>query len=343
MKKNIFFLVIITLINYPAAFAQVLEAPDSIKGGYSSCIIVEYNSEYNNVHGLKDSLNIAKFTKAKYNSKGRRLEEQNFIGNKLSDKIIYTYNDDGDILIADTTYRDFGFVYYDKYYFENEKPTFHNRWSGEDSQYPNKSFAEWKWIYDKDGKLTNENYWTYDMSFNYAISYKYNNEGLLSEKIRDDFYSFGFRHTYKYDQNKKLIKLEEYNLKNILLSIDSLVYDTVGNLAETYRFSSEKKLQNIITNKYNSQGKEIEIIRYVAIDPNVPLSLSSGLKKIEFKKVTSYNEVGKLSQESFLSETNEMKYSRKTYNYDNSGNLVELIKYNANNEIASKTVYTFKK
>lgn len=342
MKKIFFFLVFATLISYPSVFAQVLEAPDSIKGGYSSCNITEYNPEYNKLFEVKDSLNIAKFTKAKYNSNGRRLEEENFIGNKLFNKTIYTYNAEGNILIADTTYRDFGFVYYDTYSFENGKPMLRNRWSGEDSPDPNKSFAEWKWIYDKDGKLTNENYWTYDLSFNYAISYKYNNEGLLSEKIRDDYYSFGFRYTYKYDQNKKLIKLEEYNLNNILLSIDSLVYDTLGYLTETYRFSSEKNLYKIITNKYNDQGKEIETVHYIALEPNGPLSLSSVLKKVEFRKLSSYNETGQLTQESFLSETNEMKYIRKIYKYDNAGNLVELLKYNTKNEIVSKIVYSFR-
>lgn len=338
MKKNLSFLFL--LFSFLLTYSQVIEAPDSIKGGFNQCVI----SEYKGIGGNIDTLNTAKLTNANYNSEGRKTAEVNYIDNSLSLRIYYTYNESGDVLVADSTYREFGFVYYDKYFYENKKLVLHERWSDENSQFPNAAFAKWTNTYDKDGKLMMEKYWTYDLSFNYDYTYTYNKEGQLIKLISVGLYDFNnYEILYENNSSGKRVKSQKFSEENKLLSCDSMVYDSSGRKTEKYLFTKDKTLTNIETSFYDSQGRETEFTRYIKDKAGNQISNNTTLKMIELKKISSYNESGKLTEEKFSTETGGISISRKTYKYDTYGNLVELIRYNANDEIATKTLYVFSK
>lgn len=337
MNKSLlllFFILSFRIISY----SQIIEAPDTIKGGFSQCLIREYNI----INGNIDTLKPSKQTNANYNSKGRKISEVNYIGNNLYYKKYYSYNDSGTVLVADTTYREFGFVYYDKYYFENDRLILHERWSDENSQYPNSAFAIWTNTFNNEGKLISEKYWTYDMSFNYQTTYTYNDAGKLVEELSDRIY-YKNKSLYEYNSQGKRIKSQKFSDENTLISSDSMFYDSTGNIIEIGFYSQEGILQNKEMYSYDSKGNQIEYVRYVFPQTNSQSRESESGRKIEFKKKSLYNAENKLVEETFTSETGDMENSKKTYKYDEAGNLTELTKFNSKNEIRNITFYTFRK
>lgn len=157
---------------------------------------------------------------------------------------------------------------------------------------------------------------------------KFNEQGNITyEELYDEDGNIDSKKTYKYDVNNNIIEyvsLDSDGTSNLVLKYS---YDNIGNMIES-----------------NRRGK--------------------GAFKNDFKKIYSYNNEGKVIEESGIGNDgitymNKLKYEgenlieinhyksdgslqyRGIINYDNNSNVIEKIKYNANGDIDSKEIFDY--
>lgn len=185
-------------------------------------------------------------------------------------------------------------------------------------------------LYDKEGNIIKDNYYTngrsskpkdirnYDNKVKLDSVYEYKSNNNLDNNyifkyddrgnnIEGIWYksdgSLDDRYTYKYDDKGNKVEYKEYNSDGILEEEYTWKYNDNGNIIEKYRYNFDGKLEKEYTWKYDDNGNLVEF--------NI------------------YNSDGKLEEYIILE-------------YDDNGNLVEDIWYNSDGSIYKKYTYKFK-
>lgn len=154
-----------------------------------------------------------------------------------------------------------------------------------------------------------------------TFTYKFNeNVNLVEmvERTRDEYGSnYGsFKTTFKYNDLKKLIEENYFELSGRFINKTIYKYDEIGNLIEEKRYNADGDLSNKRTYKYKNKGREV---KGVSISPTWPDGNS-------YRKFTcKYNNKGLLIEEKEyntkgnLSETTTYKYN----DFDETGNWIK--------------------
>lgn len=142
---------------------------------------------------------------------------------------------------------------------------------GDDSDHEDESV---KYEYNSAGKIIREvetetynDYDYYSDDYDYTSEetvtvYKYNAEGLCSQRIYT--YSNGdtYKITYKYDNKGREIEKREYDRYGDLEDVRKKKYDAKGNLTEENWYDEDGDLWDKRVNTYDKRGNLIEIIDY---------------------------------------------------------------------------------
>ncbi len=183
------------------------------------------------------------------------------------------------------------------------------------------------------GKFFTKTTQKYDNNHNQIEQNTYNNDGSLS-----------YRYIYTYHPNNNMIKKSIYKNNGSLESKETYLYDENGNKIEEKLINEIDKNKNYkITYAYNTDGKQIKLIKYNADD------------SIEYKAINKYDRTGNNVEQTHYTKTelsadeNE-SYSltyRKISQYDNKGNLIKETYYHNRfnthiTEDGSSSYYTYK-
>lgn len=161
------------------------------------------------------------------------------------------------------------------------------------------------------------------------------------------------RVSYTYNEINKLIKEDYYSIDDSLTGEVSYKYDENNNLIEMITNNEYKRFNLKYIYKYDNQNNLIEELFY---GDSTYVYKGKELKKYNSKnKITEsnqYNSKGNLSYRRFYDRkenlTEKIEYDslnvrfKRTYKYDDKGNLTEHIKMNDKGEILLKSVYKYK-
>lgn len=204
-------------------------------------------------------------------NKGNKIEENRYNSNgELFEKQVYVY-DERDILIEDNIYRSDGKLSFKTIYKSDHK----NNIVEED-------------VYNSKGKLKSKTINRYDKNRNKI-------EMILSKENDEDY---GFKSSYKFDENNYMIEEATYSLKDKLKYKFTYKLDKSGNVIEENSYDSNNELQGTSISKYDKYGNEEER-QYKAI-----------------KEVDNYK-----------GEPNGTTNRKYKYKYDENGNWIEKIEY----------------
>ena len=187
--------------------------------------------------------------------------------------------------------------------------------------------------YDNKGNLAEEAF----LDGN-KITYKYNNQNELTEKItfvkKENVLKPEEKITMSYDKKGNLTEYIAYNADGSLILKELNKYDSAGNLIEQCKIVEEGKPCWKTINKYNEKGKITEQFMYdtdgtakdyAGYKYNDQGILIEETKGIGRKNVTAYDNYGNPAES--LSGTRKLTYK---YEYDNSGNWVKQTLYRNN-------------
>ncbi len=179
--------------------------------------------------------------------------------------------------------------------------------------------------FDEDGRILEE--------------IKFDPFGSVQEHYKKEYLQDGRIHKeYSFDENDDILEENEYHyendkLKNISISYqdgsvdtENFIYDTEGKLLEKNLVTDEDEIESKTLYVY-LEGKMIGERSY---DEDGELFLEKKMK---------YNEKGLLTDEEFLNEEEGEKY-RILNVYDEKGNLVEMKRYDNDDQLVEKTSFT---
>lgn len=292
MKKIIAVLLTLFFKQYLISQIRPIDNHLDLKGNVKSAI------EF--IYGVKDYFgDLVQIDSSKYRKDFYEIDDKNRIvkfkrieDGLLDEEIEFSYISKQNM--EQMSYKKNGSFYIVQHKFDSNKNIIeHNKFRNdtleikEIAKYDEKdSLIEFK-QYGEDGELGNHFSWKYD---------KFGNEITCVQRYESGSY---YRHSSKYNSNNKII--------------ESKTFDANGeiNRSETYVYDNQNRLINIIssnqvtsTYKYSNEGNIIE-------------KISLGRKYIY-----KYDSLNRLvfENENFVSGN---KYSEKSYEYDNIGNLVE--------------------
>ena len=126
-----------------------------------------------------------------------------------------------------------------------------------------------------DGKY--DGYWMYKYPDNHTLkrydcddnelmeTKRYNDQNLLIDKsYRLGSKKYGYRDTWKYDKNEKVIEENHYNAEGVLKKKQIWKRDATGNTLAYFEYDSTGNLLERAEYEYNSTGKETKCVWYNA-------------------------------------------------------------------------------
>ena len=251
-----------------------------------------------------------------YDERDILIEENRYNSNgELLDKQVYVY-DERDILIEDNIYRSDGKLSFKTIYKSDHKNNI-----VEEDLYNSKGKLKSKTInkYDINGNKIEEVISDYEemklvngkikMVYDYnkpkditKYLYRYDKNRNMKEMIlsKENDEDYGFKSSYKFDENNYMIEEATYSLKDKLKYKFTYKRDKRGNVIEENSYDSNNELQWTSISKYDKYGNE-EVRQHKAI-----------------KEVDNYK-----GEPEPVGTTNT-KYK---YKYDEKGNWIEKIEY----------------
>ncbi len=162
------------------------------------------------------------------------------------------------------------------------------------------------------------------------VNYKYDKKGdRLEKSVYNTSNDIIERESYRYDTSGRRTGYARYNENGKLSGNESYSYDEKGNLAETIGLDAGGKLASRLSYKYDEEGNLADKIWYSA----------AGEVNSEYKY--RYDGSRLIEETKFRGE--KEKESRTDYEYDGKGNILDVIKYDANDgkEKLTKYVYSY--
>jgi hypothetical protein len=158
-----------------------------------------------------------------------------------------------------------------------------------------------------------------------------------------------FKIVNKYNENDKLIDMTGYDLKNNIKWKNKFKYNAKGKVSEIAIYNFEGKIDFKDVFKYNAEDLLTEQITYNNIGNIYSKIINKYLgkdllssEKYDFNGYLVNNIIydyrnNKLYKESAIINNSVSEY--KIYNYDDAGNLGEIIYYNTKDKIEKKEVF----
>lgn len=310
---------------------MAMAQPDTVKGGYRSCTVYHYEFKNGKIDTTsKDTLQICK-----YNDKGFQIYSQsNEIGLSITQKYKYDYNDRR---IEDYSYHND---------FLNAKGTYKYNEFGkiiEESKYsfPDSSVYTKRYTYNKYNDLDSMHCYHNHSQLSKTI-YKYDNKLHLIEEISFENDSGRInsndslsktKRSYEYDKNGRLISfIQFYNDVSIIAKTKKEYFDN-GNLKESifYSYFGHDQLNpKEYISKFDDKGYLIEDCGYGRC----------GVDK--FTNFYRYDKQG--NQIEIKTMMNNSEVSGKSYlKYDKFNNIIDCVRFDAENNPISKIVYEYSK
>ena len=157
--------------------------------------------------------------------------------------------------------------------------------------------------YDSTGKLTNKNYYRYEV--------------LITDAI------------YKYDDNGNLIQIDEFNHERTPNRKTIFLYDSRNNKIRSTIYLPQKKIYSEEIWKYDSVNNVIE---YIITGKNISY--------LSTRRLYRYNEINKQCQVDEYSKDGQF-WIRTFKKYNSNGEIVEAATYFDNKFLRNKTVYSY--
>jgi YD repeat-containing protein len=210
---------------------------------------LKYNDVYEGVRVLKN---------ADYNAEGRLVQLQTYIGNALSWRLSYKYDDEGRVLeeiyySAEEnstskivyTYNDEGNMVESKIY-ENDELS-----STKHYTYDAKSQEIEFVMLNADGTMKIKEFTTYDKRGN-VVERSYHNANSTLDN----------RTVYEYDKRGNLVRATVYDEQGAVDGYVVKTYDESDNLTEHAEYRADGKLDFRVVMNYDAQGNQIERVHY---------------------------------------------------------------------------------
>ena len=175
-------------------------------------------------------------------------------------------------------------------------------------------------VYDSQGRKIEDIYYKEDGNISSKETWKYDEQGKLLESNSDSYY--GDEHSFlncKYDEKGN--KIEEIRGYDGHVTKQTWKYDEKGNKIEYIRYDDETMSikNNMISYEEGERGNRVKTIWY----------------EYEFGETFNveryYNEHEKLIEAIYYGENGNISRKR-TWKYDDKGNLIERIVYNSNSK-----------
>ena len=175
-----------------------------------------------------------------------------------------------------------------------------------------------------DGKISRELKHYLDGSFD-TITYLYNEEGHLSEKVTSDEEDYVESKTVFEYLDSRLLSEKEMDGEGTVISEKKYTYDDKGNLTEFEEWNSDNDSRIRTVEEYDEKGSHLRTSRYI----NGKLRERAGYTQ---------DEQGRVAQ---MSEENERGASTYKFEYDQAGNVLVQEETDRQGEVISKMERTF--
>jgi hypothetical protein len=194
--------------------------------------------------------------------------------------------------------------------------------------------------------LTNESSRrNYNMTPLSKSRYKYDHkDNLIEEAGYDADEELSFKKLMRYDSSGKIIDSVIYNYTGPV--------EMHGKITDSFVFKYEEKESMFIRSHYSSNislwmtdgAKTLTQICIITFDDkgnNIEEKYFNGNRIMLQKIIQDYNEPGRMIKKRRYIEANEILDVMYTFNYDDSGNLIEVFMFDRNGTLLSKNEYEF--
>ena len=183
-------------------------------------------------------------------------------------------------------------------------------------------------LFDKKGKLIEEDYYRKDTLLSSKIVYKYDGYGNLVEKrIMDDAGNTDSKTIYKYDENNRLYQKLDLNHLSMLVYRETYKYDRNHYEVERFIYRPSQSEWNIIMTSDDNGNLKKESFNTI---------IGGSVIKIVY---TNDKKGNKLEEKYF--KNNGSIGTRYTHKYDKNGNLTETVIYSPDDKIISSTLFRY--
>ncbi len=225
-------------------------------------------------------------------------------------------------------------------------------------------FDEWKEkkrslqsrsVYDREGNLAEYIVFSADkirtQKIHYATDLK--REEIITDSLIAIFAESGVHYNttlFSYDSSDRLIEQATYNWQGFLVDKTTTTYDKNGNLLETIYYGEEEVVESRMQYFYDNRGNEISFIskdtdgaiqyktrsKYDNKNRVLEYIFYSEEEKYDYKFVYAYNAADDDYKEKLYYNSDAKLESRERYNYNEAGNVKELLNFDADNNLESR-------
>lgn len=195
-----------------------------------------------NADGVMDSL-----VQNEYDAQNRVISSSQFDENEeLTQKNTFEYNDEGKVVKKGSFYGEGSPEFSTHYVYENGLLVKEDSYTEEDFDYTEKSYE-----YDENGRMTCQTDFDEEGKPMYRIQQKFDEAGLVEERIVDELQANDRRHyVYEYDGKGQRIKELVYNFNEKLIAKTYYEHNEAGHVTQ----SEEENLDNYIRLVYTFVG-----------------------------------------------------------------------------------------
>lgn len=127
-----------------------------------------------------------------------------------------------------------------------------------ENDYFNKKTLTCKYLYDINGYLSKEEYYSQDTN-KYSILYKTDGIGGVIEMIRN-YPEYSIRNTFSYNEKGLISKINEYDPNQKLFKYITIEYDNYGDEVNRKVYRSENNIIEYTYTQYDQYGKLLRVI-----------------------------------------------------------------------------------
>jgi hypothetical protein len=185
-------------------------------------------------------------------------------------------------------------------------------------------------IFDKRGRLIEEDHYWKDTLLASKVIYRYDGFGNLVEKrMMDNAGNTDSKTIYKYDENNRLYQKLDMNHLSMLVYRETYKYDRNSYEVERFIYRPSQSEWNIILS-YDEEGNLKK--------ENFNSIIGGSVMKIVYTNDKNGNKV----EERYLKNNGSIG-TRYTHKYDKNGNITETVVYSSDNKIISSTFFRYDK